>query len=303
MLPANPPALLVLALLRTSPIVQPPPPAVCQDVQRIELSLAPGTSHEICVSPGLLTGFVFDSSVVVDLQDEVRFTEVTRSRTSISIIPPGDMLPGERLRLTARIVEGESTGTTFILVAHSGQATRQVEVYHDKRTRESFLHELAQERAKTEQLQHELERLQHRFESFRDECGSPIEMRRLITSNALIRNGIHAREFKADLVGHEENPLSMTRGTCYRSNKGIAVEVWLKNSSTEPWTPAAVSLVNDAGQELKGVKLWLEGAILPNDVRLVVVEAETLGKPPSNVTLSLREDGPRVLILPRIAVP
>ncbi len=131
------PAILVLAILRGSPVVQ-STAAACLEVQRVELSRAHGGSREICVSPGLLTGLVFDASVVVDLEEEIRFTEVSRGHTSISLIPPGDSVEGERLRLTARFRDG--TSVTFMLVVHTGQATRQVEVYRDGRARESFEH-------------------------------------------------------------------------------------------------------------------------------------------------------------------
>jgi uncharacterized protein (TIGR02268 family) len=151
MIPAPQLTLLVLALLQDSPLTPPSAGADCQEVQRLELSLELGRSWEICVSPGLLTGFVIDSIARVDVEDELRFAEVMRGRTSISLMPPRDMRPGERLRLTARLTQGElSDSITFVLVAHEGQATRQVEVYRDERTREAFLNEVAQEHAKTD---------------------------------------------------------------------------------------------------------------------------------------------------------
>ncbi|WP_257449524.1 DUF2381 family protein [Archangium lipolyticum] len=304
MLP-SPMSILLMALLQSAPVVQPAPTApICQNVQRIELSLTPGT-YEICVSPGLLTGFVFDAPVVVDLQDEVRFMEVTRSRTSISIIPPVDMTPGERLRLTALFGDGSVQGrVTFILVGHSGRAAHQVEVYRDKRSRESFLHEVEQERARNQQLRNELERLQHRFEQLGIECGDPGGMRRLIASRAMTNNGISAQEFIKELSGYTESGLSVVRGVSYRSNYRVAVEVWLGNSSPEPWMAADAALVDASGMKLKGIRLWQESAIPATESRLVVVEADVGRKVPlGDITVVLRENGPRSISIPKVAVP
>jgi uncharacterized protein (TIGR02268 family) len=297
-----PVSILVLALLQRPPVaVHPRAAAVCQDVQRIELSREPGT-QEICVSPGLLTGFVFDAPVVVELQDEVRFTEITRSRTSIGVMPPEDLMPGERLRLTARY--GDGVSISFMLVVHSGQATRQVEVYRDRRTRESLLHEVAQEHAKNQQLQSELERLQYQFEQLRAECGDPGGLRRLIASRTMSKHGIRTREFRSGLRGYAEGSLSVVRGFSYRSDYRVAVEVWLWNSGTEPWTATSAALVDAKGKELQGMRLWQESAIPPKGSRMVVVEVDaTQNEPRGDVTLVLREDGPRSITIPRVTIP
>ncbi|MFL5355898.1 DUF2381 family protein [Archangium sp.] len=304
MLPTSPLSLLVLALLQGSPgVVRPHAAATCQDVQRIELSREPGT-REICVSPGLLTGFIFDTPVQVELQDEVRFAEVTRgrSRTSIGIMPAEDMVPGERLRLTARYDEGVSV--SFVLVLHSGQATHQVEVYRDKRTRESLLHEVEQEHAKNQQLQGELEQLRYQFEQFRAGCGDPAGLRRLIASGTMSRNGIRIEHFRSELVGYTEGSLSVARGTSYRSDERVAVEVWLRNSDTEPWTATGATLVDTRGKRPRGMRLWQASAIPPKQSVMVVVEVEAgQDEPLGDVTLVLSEDGPRSITLTGVAVP
>lgn len=305
MIPAPPLSLLVLVLLQGSP----PPPSAgvdCQEVQRIELSLQPGTSREICVSPGLLTGFVFDSIVMVDLQDELRFAEVTRGRTSISVMPPGDMGPGERLRLTARFTDGASSDSiTFVLVAHAGQATRQVEVSRDKRTRESFQHEVAQERAKNQRLQGQLERLQHELELLRAECDDPQGLRRLIESGAVNHTGIRAQDFKLGKTFYFEGPLAVVEGTSYHSNTRVAVAVKVRNTSSEPWTPVEASLVDARGKEWKAVRLWQESTVQQQeDVRMVVVEVNaTTHELQGEVTVVLREAGPRGLSIPKVMIP
>ena len=295
------PSLLFL-VFHGLPVVQ-PTTAACQDVQRIELSLARGVTEEICVSSGLLTGFVFDSPVVVDLEDEIRFAEVTHGRSSFSFMPPGDGVVGERFRLTARFVDGASV--TFVLIAHRGRATRQVEVYRDKRTRESYEHEVAQEQAKVQQLQQENESLQRQLEQTRAECGDPRGLRRLIASRSMGKAGIHAQEFKQELIGHTESHLSVMRGVTYRSDDRVVVEVWLLNSSSEPWEARSAKFVDAKGEEMGGIQLWQEGGpIPPHESRMVVVEADAPpGAPQGEVTLSLRDAGPRGITIPKVTFP
>ena len=289
------PSLLALAVLQAAPVVV-PTATVCQDVLRVELSRVSGASREICVSPGLLTGFVFDASVVVDLEEESRFGEVIRGRTSISLMPPGDGVAGDRLRLTARYLDGASI--TFVLVVQPGQATRQVEVYQDKRTRESYQYELAQAQAKNQQLQQALEQL-------RTECGEPSSLRRLIVSDSIDRKGIRAQAFEG-VRGYSENSLSVNMGGTYRTTNRVAVEVLLLNkSSTEPWTVVDASLVDAKGNELKRTLLWQEGgAIPPEESGLLVLEFVVAKEAlQGDFTLTLRENGPRSITLQKVPIP
>lgn len=295
MLPTVLPSLLALAVLRTAPVVV-PTATVCQDVLRIELSQTRGASQAICVSPGLLTGFVFDASVVVELEEESRFGEVIRGRTSISLMPPADGVVGDRLRLTARFLDGASI--TFVLVVHSGQATRQVEVYQDKRSRESYQHEIAQVRAKNQQLQQELEQL-------RAECGEPSSLWRLLVSNSIPAKGIQSQSLLAE--GHRDlkTSLRVVRGDTYRTTRRVAMVVHLSNFSTEPWEVVEASLVDAKGNELKRTLLWLEGgAIPPNTEVRLVLEFEAEGEAAQgDFTLILRENGPRLVTLRNVVFP
>jgi uncharacterized protein (TIGR02268 family) len=297
-------SLLVLAILRGSPVVQ-PIAASCQEVQRVELSRAHGVSREICVSPGLLTGFVFDTSVVVDLEDEIRFTEVTRGHTGISVMPPENSVEGDRLRLTARFLDGGAI-VTFVLVVHPGEATRQVEVYRDKRSRESFQHEVAQERARSQQLQRELERLQHQLEQLRGESEDPAGLRRLIASRSITEQGIRALKIHPEVRGDSGGSVSLAPSVVtYRSNNRVAVAVWLTNASDTPWLAIEASFVNARGKVLTGIRLWQQGGpIHQHKTKLVVVEADAeSGEPHGEVTLRLLEDGPRAINISRVVFP
>jgi uncharacterized protein (TIGR02268 family) len=164
---------------------------------------------------------------------------------------------------------------------------------------------LAQERARNQQLQRELQRLQHEFEQFRVDCGDPASLRRLIASLSLQEQGIRARTLKRDSTSDPKGSLSVNEGTSYRSTNRVAVAVWLWNSSDAPWLAFDASLVNARDEALTGVRFWQRnGPIPPHESGLVVVEVEaTPDQPLTEVTLRLREDGPRSISIPRVVFP
>lgn len=295
MLPA-PSSIVVLVLLQSPPDVEPPNTVTCANVERIEVSSEIVATREICVGPGLVTSFLFDTPARVDLQDEVRFKEVTQGRSSISFVPPPDMAPGERLRLTARFGNGPLEETiTFTLVAHSGQATHQVEVYRNERSRESFLLEMAQERARIQQLQTEVEQLRARL----NRAG---RLRALIGSGALGVKAIQSQEFHGKPRGYSQGDLTVTRGISYRCDTSVAMEFWLKNSGTEPWSIAGASLSAN-GQLMKGV-VWEAAAIPPQAMARVVVEADATRRELNDeAVLSLWDAGTRIINIPAVTFP
>ncbi|MFL5355109.1 DUF2381 family protein [Archangium sp.] len=296
-----PPFLPVLVLLQGAPGAKPPSTPACEDHPRIELSQAPTTmGREICVSPGSMTGFIFDLPASVELEDEVRFTQVLRSPKSISLVPPRDMVPGERLRLTARLGAGESQQlVTFILVANPGQAARQVEVYRDRRTRESYEQEIDQERAKNQELRDENQRLRTRL------LGS-VGLRGLYLGGLLEGTGVKARRLGKDAWGGQSSTgnLFMREGECYRSNNSVAVGIRLQNKGAEPWSLTEAQLRTSSGEELEGLKLGPSEAIAPQEEGRVLVELDTaLGAPRGELTLHLWDARGRYIQIPHVSFP
>ncbi|HYO70607.1 MAG TPA: DUF2381 family protein [Archangium sp.] len=297
MLPASS-FVLVLVLLQAP--AEPVPPATgCTDVQRHDLSLASAADVEVCVSPGLSTSFRFDIPAEVDVQDDVRFEELLRSRRLLTLVPPPDMTPGERIRLTVRFEEGPARqSATFVLVGHRGRAAQQVEVYHDRRTRESYLQERDQERAKSQRLREQVQQLRALLNQSSGLMG-------LLRSSALGDAGIPALESRQLLNGqHSDDALSLTRVVTYRSNNSVAVEMWLKNSGVETWSVAGASLVNATGERLEGVRFGQVGPIPPGEPVRVFVEADAAsGIPRGEVTLRLWSEDGRVITLPKVTFP
>ncbi|WNG16267.1 DUF2381 family protein [Cystobacter fuscus] len=269
---------LMLTLLLTQ---NPAPPGTmgCEEIQHIERARTALAPHEICVSPGLMTGVFFDVPVSVELQDEFRFEEVSRGRTSISVMPPRDMAPGERLRLSARYLDGghPEDAVTLFLVTSPGQATRQVEVFRDTRTRESFERELKQERAENQRSHQELTRLRLEFEQFRENHADPRQLRWLISSGSMAREGVRARTFKKSLIGYENSELRVDRGVSYRSEYRVAVELWLVPSGSRPWRSTTATATVGSNKELRVFYTWQPEASVVNVAFLVIVEME----PPS----------------------
>jgi len=296
MLPAPPSVLLALVLLPGS---EAPLSGACEEIQRIELS-APAASREVCVSPGLMTGFISDAPAVVELQDEVRFAQVMRGRSGLSLVPPPDMAPGERLRLTARWGEGPSQqSVTFALVvAHPGRATRQVEVYRDQRSREALLQENSQERAANQRLREQVHHLQARLA----QSGG---LRGLLLAGELGEGGIPARQLKVEpSEQHMGDALSFSRAVTYRSLHSVAAEVWVDNSGAEPWRAEGASLVSATGEELKGVRVGQAEPIEPHHVRRVFIEADAApGVPHGEVTIRLWGADGRSLTIPKVTFP
>ena len=299
MLPSPPWSLLALLSLRGAAVAEPPAVASCEDVQRIELALEPtAAAREICVSPGLTTSLHFDAPAIVDLQDEVHFEAVVRARKLLTVMPPPDMSAGERLRLTVRF-EGEpvSSGITLMLVGHSGQATHQVEVSRDERTRESLRRELLQERARTAQLREALTRTQ----ALLDQSGG---LRSLIASKTMGSDGVQARELKLEVPATSGGGLSWVSGNSYRADRSVAAEVWLMNSGPEPWQVAGASLVDARGVEIKGLKFRQDEVIAPDQLKPVIMEVgASYEQSRGEFTLTLWDAGGRTITLPKVTFP
>ncbi|WPB80225.1 DUF2381 family protein [Archangium violaceum] len=307
------PSILALVLLQAPTAVESPPTVVaCEDMQRVELSLVPTAAFEVCISRGMMTGFLFDAPVTVELQDEMRFEEVVRGRQLLTLVPPPDMAPGERIRLTVRFKEDTARqSATFVLVGHRGQATHHVEVYHNKRTRESYQQELEQQLAKNRQLREENQQLREENQQLRGEVeqlrvrlNQSVGLTGLYLSGALGPPGIQPGEIPYR-ESSMEGSISMLKGITYRADNSVAAEVWLRNSSTEAWVAVGASLVTAKGEKIEEVRLYQPEAIPPNETRKVFVEfpAGRGDDLQGQVTLNLWEAGPRTISIPKVMFP
>ncbi|WNG25833.1 DUF2381 family protein [Cystobacter fuscus] len=303
MLATSLPLMLTLSLTQTP---APPGHMDCEETQRIERTRTALAPHEICVSPGRMTGVVFDVPVSVELQEEFRFEEVSRGRTSINVMPPKDMAPGERLRLSARYVDGnhQEDALTLFLVASPDQSTRQVEVFRDTRTRESFERELEQERVERQRSQQELTRLRLELEQLRQKYADPRQLHWLIYSHSMTREGVRARTFKKSLIGQESNELRVDRGVSYRSKYRVAIELWLVYSGSVPWNDIGIEVQRSSHGDWPIVYSWQQAMPEVNVAFMMIIEMEAASAWTSvECNLILRDDLGRRLIIRGIEFP
>jgi uncharacterized protein (TIGR02268 family) len=249
----------------------------------------------------MMTGFLFDTiPSSLELQEEVRFVEVLRGQRGISFVPPKDMLPGERLRLTVRFEAAASEQIiTFILVAHRGRATRQVEVYRDRRPQEVYQQEVEEERAKNRQLRDENQQLRAQLEQARG-------LRNLVASSIVGHSGVQTLEVQLDTINRATGAavVFFDSATTYRADKTVVAQLWLTNSSSAPWKTIRASLITDNGEEVPGIQFLQVEAIAPNTRDAVFLEINATRKQAQGeFRLMIWDETSRVLTLPRLKFP
>lgn len=315
----SPPAvLLLLALLAdASATAQPPLPSCEASPHRIELLAVPtDKTPEVCISPDLPTTFRFDSPLppgAVELQERERFEDVSTGTRSITVIPPKDLRPGERLKLVVRFTDGAApTSATFELVGHPARAARQVEVFRNRRTVEDYQQEVKEKEARIRQLQSELVRTQAE--------GSGLGITGLIASGLLkvdVKNvqGVLAKDLTSTITNPSANALLTPtvisyRSTTTRREKGedvmrVAVAMVMDNPGTAPWTAKDAALLVGKGQDVKEAKAWQLAPIPPGGSGLVMVETELLAhEARGTFTLKLwDENGGRLVTLGGVTFP
>ncbi|MFY0577785.1 DUF2381 family protein [Cystobacter fuscus] len=298
--------LLASWLLASSPLLASPteqrPSDDCEDIRRLELSPPVLSPPRICVSPGTLTGVIFDHPVVVELQEEVRFVEITRGRTGIAFIPPRDLRPGETLRLTAVLGVGEtSQNLTFVLVAHPGHGSHQIEVNYNQRNWQSMNDALSQALLANRRLNAENAALEEEGIRMRAQLARPTGLCGAYAGGQLSQNGITSRRIDVPLA--PDGALGALHAVTYRGRSNIAVEVMLIHRGPEPWSLENATLVNELGETLNALRHRQVGALSPGEELPVFVEFDptdfTLGK----ATLTLTGTRGRTLTLPKVVFP
>jgi uncharacterized protein (TIGR02268 family) len=247
----------------------------------------------------MMTGFLFDTiPKSLELQEEVRFVEVLRGQRGISFVPPKDMMHGERLRLTARFEEAPPQEViTFILVAHRGRATRQVEVYQDRRPQETYQQEAAEERLKNQQLREENQQLRVQLEQAQG-------LRSLVASNVVGFSGVQTMHLPLDTTAIPAGVAFFDSATSYRAERTVVAEMWLTNFSSATWKTIRASLIAANGEEVPGIQLLQVDAIAPNTRKAIFLEVNANRKQAlGEFKLMLWDETSRILTIPRLRFP
>jgi uncharacterized protein (TIGR02268 family) len=266
-----------------------------------------GQASEVCVSPNDTTTFAFDSRLAegaVEVQPEGRLADSAQGKEGLTlhVIPKGDFLPGERVRVTVRFADGAAPASaTFWLVGHAASGTRRVEVFRQPRPADVLKREKDEAQAEARQCQEDKARLL----AERKEPGG------LMGAAWLEREkDVKSKVLWEDLKQYPANALRTESAKSYSQPKGethqgsMAVRLQLANPGAEPWTAAGAVLKDTTGAEVE-LSAWQASAIAPGALGSVVVGAEREpGQLACPCTLKLWEaQGPRTVTLGNVTFP
>ena len=281
------------------------PEAPCESRRRFELSLPTTPDHEICIGPGLMTSFLFDTPSVVKLQDETRFQQVIRGRTAISFMPPRDMLPGERVRLTAELeTDGPPQLVIFTLVMQTHQATHQVDVYRDRRDWGTLHEQLHQTLLAKGRLDAENASLRLELGEARTALDLSSGLRAIYVMGLLTKKGVVCGQGSDPSHPATPSELKQTGVRSCRGGSFVSVEVWIDNNGGGSWTLTSAVLVNARGESKKSVRIWQNTAIKPGMSDPVFAEFEASVEETQGLnTLSLESRGGTTLTIGAVTFP
>ncbi|WP_395844948.1 DUF2381 family protein [Archangium violaceum] len=286
-----------------------PPVPRCAATARFDLAAgAPEGAPEVCVSADEPTTFVFDSRLAegaVEFQPEGRLADWAPGKEglSLTVIPKGDYLPGERIKVTVRFADGAAPATaSFWLVGHAARGMRRVEVFRKPRPPDVCEKERDEAQAEARQCQEDKARLLA-------ERGEPGGLMGAVWLEGA--GFVSSRDIRSKVRKQPTNALGLDDAWSYSyTRKGethpasVAVRLSLTNPSAEPWTLAGAALVDSAGEQVELAR-WPLAPIPANGAGAVVVgikgERAQLGCP---CTLKLWEaQGPRTFTLGNVTFP
>jgi uncharacterized protein (TIGR02268 family) len=261
----------------------------------------------VCISPDETTTFVIDSRLsagAVEFQPEGRLADSAQGKEGLTlhVIPKGDFLPGERVRVTVRFADGAAPASaTFWLVGQAAKVTRRVEVFREPRPAGALKREAAEARAEARQCQEDKARLL----AERKEPGGLMGAAWLERENP-VASGFITHNLKQ----HPANALRTEAARSYSQPKGethpgsVAVSLQFLNPGAEPWTAAGAMLKDSTGAEVE-LSAWQESAIAPDSLGFVMVGVEREpGQLACPCTLKLWEaQGPRTATLGNVTFP
>lgn len=310
---APPVGLLTLALLTTpSEAAAPAQPDVCE-VSSPHITLTaerPTKVPMVCISPDVPLTFRFDAPLQpesVRLEARERFGDVAPGQQSLTLVPPESMEAGERFMVEVCFADGAApTCASFLLLAHPGLGRSQVKVFREPRPVAS-----CQEAEKAAQI--EAQQCHEEVRQLRAERGVPEGLRGALASGLMGPEGIAAKNLTGRFTEPKGNTLVPYEAYSYRAESRVAVEVWLQNSGTAPWTAEGAVLRGPKGEVLKPLPLWQPEPVLPIEAstedeplrgRVVVEVLATKAEARGTYTLTLWDaDKKRTVTLGNVTFP
>ncbi|KFA90375.1 DUF2381 family protein [Archangium violaceum] len=313
MLLASPVGLLALALLAPSPqAAEPSPPDACETAspQLVLKAEPPETPPVVCISPDVPLTLRFDTALQpgsVRMEERERFADVSVGQRGVTLTPPEKLKAGERFLLEVCFADDAAPAcASFLLLAHPALGLSQVKVFREPRPVASFQEGEKAARAEAQQCQQEVRQL-------RDERGAPEGLRGVLASGLMGERGIASKDLRGSYTEAPGNALRVHIAHSYRAEDRVAVEVWLENPSTLPWTAAGAVLRGPKGEVLKPLPLWQPEPVPPADavaeeqkplLRVVVEVAASEAEARGTYTLTLWDaEHKRTVTLGNITFP
>jgi uncharacterized protein (TIGR02268 family) len=307
MLALSPAALLALALLVGATATAQPRAVPCETgTRRIELKTQPTPEvPELCIGPELSTTLIFYGAELlsngVTVEGRERFTLVEVSNTVLRLVPSGRVMPGERFGLTVRFRDGSAPASAaFWLVVSRGQVEPLVEVYREKRTLESYQQEVQEKDTQLHQCQEDNRRLLAEKEG-------PGGLTGLLVTGFMDKEGIPPKNLTASIGKHPGNFVSVFEARSYRSNRRVALVLWLETTKgMQPWRAVRAELVGPGRRMMRAHPLWQPEPLSADakDNRVVIEADATEEESRGSFTLKVwSEDGTRSIIVSGITFP
>ncbi|WNG61167.1 DUF2381 family protein [Archangium gephyra] len=285
----------------------PSPADVCETASPLlELKAEPpATPPVVCISPDVPLTLRFDTALQpesVRMEGRERFPDVTPGQQNLLLVPPENLEAGERFHLEVCFADDAAPGCArFLLLAHPALGLSQVKVFRQPRPVASFQEGERAAQAEARQCQEEVGQL-------RTERGVLEGLRGAVASGLLGEKGIRFMDLMERITRAKGNALRLDAARSYRAEGRVAVEVWLVNPGTLPWTAAGAVLRGPKGEVLKPLPLWQSvpptepGAERRNRVVVEVLASETEARGTYTLTLWDAEQQ-RTVILGNVTFP
>ena len=286
---------LLLALLVGVPATAQPASEQRGTTSERHLKLtADSTGHqpEVRISLDRATTLLFNAPLLpggVTVEDERRVAlAVNEARSLVTLLLSDAPPPDKPLSLTVRFADGAvPESITFRLVPHP-DAERQVQVYRQPRSADSYKQEADQERERAEQCEAELTRTQA-------DQPRPEGLVGLFDIQVVGRGqGLQEKTLTGSVTQRPGEPLRVNDAFSYRAGKArrVVVELYVENMGHQPWTLEGAELRNTQGTRLNVLRVWPSQPISPGDRLQLVVEVEATEKQSRGTfLLELREAG------------
>ncbi|WP_395848552.1 DUF2381 family protein [Cystobacter fuscus] len=259
----------------------------------------PTEMHEVQLSPGLMTTFVFDSDVHPEgmiLEDSGRFEVAELGKRTLALMPtdsPRSEQPG-----ALKVCFADSAApacVSFRLLMHPVMAERQVRLLRHPRSADSLEAELRESHEENARLHAELTRLN----AGRD---SPLGLAGMLVSGVVDERGMSCSP--SDIVQPLGAMLSAVELSTCRTATRVNVRVRVRNNSETPWIAQGAKLVGPKGEAWRG-SVWPEEPVPPSKSVDLFIEARVEDvRMEGPFVLKLWEaNGSRTVRLGRVAFP